>query len=63
MEIRAIYLPDARYETASVFRKEGDYFVCMTDSDNYYTVDAVISDKNWAVITVDLTDNLVLSVR
>jgi hypothetical protein len=61
MRTRAIYIPDARYDTCNVFELQGDKFVCINDNGIQYDVEDVLCDKDWLIISVDGT--LVENVR
>lgn len=63
MKTRAIYIPDLRYDKVPIFELNGDKFICIDDTELYYPVDVVISDKDWIIVSIDTDDIRIENVR
>ena len=61
MITRAIYLPDVRYKTMLIFELKNDRFICVTDSAFFYSIDTVLSDSDWMIISIN--DDEIENVR
>lgn len=52
MKIKAIYTPDIRYEPMFVFELQQGEFVCTTDNEVQYDIEAIIEDDYWVIIGI-----------
>lgn len=63
MKIRAIYIPDLRYDKIPIFELNKDKFINIKDAHLSYPVDIVLSDKDWLIVSVDTDEDKIENIR
>ncbi len=63
MKVRAIYIPDIRFNQIPILELKGDKFICISDNEVQYDIGDVISDDNFIIVGIDEDEGVVCNVR
>lgn len=63
MITRAIYLPDARFNSMMIFELNDGKFTCVTDKAYQYNADVVFSDPDWLILSMDDNKEKIENIR